>query len=263
VLLARPHRHIGFETVNDLDAYLTNFWRALKCDPKGTAKHADWPMSEVDLLARHRWLLNNAPALLERLKTDPEYYDVKIAGWWIWGLNAWFGSGWCDSRPDAHLSKAGTSTSVKMPALGSARGTFALKCSNIESYFEALSTRLKKVRVTCGDWKRICAPSVTTFHGVTGVFLDPPYTKGDVQYSAGGCGGEVADEVREWAIANGDNRLLRIALCGYKGEHEMPDGWKAVPWNARKGMQIKKEAVADRKLETTWFSRHCINNRLL
>jgi hypothetical protein len=38
-----------------------------------------------------------------------------------------------------------------------------------------LAARLRRVRVCCGDWRRILTPSVTTYIGLTGVFLDPPY----------------------------------------------------------------------------------------
>src|SRR6185369_15826213 len=53
VLLAREGRP-KTETVNDKDAFLSNFWRALQTDPEQVAYHADWPVSECDLLARHR-----------------------------------------------------------------------------------------------------------------------------------------------------------------------------------------------------------------
>ena len=56
VLLARPHAP-GTETVNDRSAFLANFWRALRADPDAVAEHADYPVSELDLHARHRWLV--------------------------------------------------------------------------------------------------------------------------------------------------------------------------------------------------------------
>ena len=97
VLLGRPHAP-RTETVNDKDAYLSNFWRSVKHDPIGVAAWANWPVSEVDLLARHRWLVSTGAERLEALRTDPDYYDVKVAGWWVWGLCSWIGSGWCRQR---------------------------------------------------------------------------------------------------------------------------------------------------------------------
>jgi DNA adenine methylase len=94
VLLGRPDES-KIETVNDKDAYLANFWRALSCDPDEVAKWADSPVNEADLHARHRWLVETAAERMERVKTDPEFFDPKVAGWWVWGQCLWIGSGWC------------------------------------------------------------------------------------------------------------------------------------------------------------------------
>ena len=95
VMLNRPHQP-KTETVNDIDCYLSNFWRALQNAPDELAKWADHPVNECDLHARHLWLLGRSE-FRERMKTDPDFYDPKIAGWWVWGLCQWIGSGWCDS----------------------------------------------------------------------------------------------------------------------------------------------------------------------
>lgn len=102
VLLARP----GFdpqttrcETVNDIDGFISNFWRALQHDPEAVAHYADWPVNENDLHARHAWLVqNHLDTLQPRLEGDPDYYDVKVAGWWVWGMAVWIGSGFCSGR---------------------------------------------------------------------------------------------------------------------------------------------------------------------
>lgn len=52
-------------------------------------------------------------------------------------------------------------------------------------------------------------------------------------YSADSC--TVAHDVREWAIANGDNPLLRIALCGDESEHQMPGSWRCMQWKTQGG----------------------------
>lgn len=58
-LLSRPGSDIGLETINDKDAYLINAWRALQGDPAGVARYADYPVHELDLHARHRWLVHS------------------------------------------------------------------------------------------------------------------------------------------------------------------------------------------------------------
>lgn len=97
VLLGRPYPP-KVETVNDYDSYLINFWRAVKYAPEEVAEYANWPVNEVDLTARHIWLVNTGKERLERLFGDPDYYDSKVAGWWVWGICSWIGSGWCSGK---------------------------------------------------------------------------------------------------------------------------------------------------------------------
>jgi DNA adenine methylase len=261
VLLGRPNP-AGTETVNDLDCYLANFWRAIRFNPATTAAWADWPVSEADLLARHRWLVDQID-FRERIRTDADFYDCRVAGWWVWGLCSWIGSGWCRQRRDGdqlpdqlpHLGDAGMGINRKLPHLGDAgRG------EQIAAYFAELSARLRDVRIACGEWDRVLGDSATVKHGVTGVFLDPPYTEGDLQYSAGGCGGEVASAVREWAIQNGNNEALRIALCGYDSEHDMPPNWECVRWKARGGYGSQSDGRGRENAarERIWFSPACL-----
>jgi len=136
VLLGRPHDMADgsrrTETVNDADGMLANFWRAISIDPEAVAHFADYPVNEVDLFARHLWLVNEGRSrLLEGMESDPDWYDAQIAGWWVWGVNAWIGSGWCSGtgpwmhadggvgkRP--HLGDAGRGVNRQLPHLGSA-----------------------------------------------------------------------------------------------------------------------------------------------
>ena len=296
LLLGRPKSHAPFstETINDLDCMVANFWRALKNDPDAVAFHADNPVNEADQHARHLWLCSQAE-FREQMKVDPEFYDTKIAGWWVWGQCIWIGSGWCSVQLP-HLGDAGKGLSRQLPHLGNA-GTGVEEClsdrtsgtrlnrqvpvmnssgmgvcrvepreadmsAGILAYMRQLADRLRRVRVCCGDWGRICGPSVTWKHGITGVFLDPPYgdaAKRDMTlYSEES--GTVAADVRRWAIENGDNPELRIALCGYEGEHEMPDSWECVAWKASGGYgsQGTGSARGNRHRERIWFSPACL-----
>jgi hypothetical protein len=103
--------------------------------------------------------------------------------------------------------------------------------------------------------------SVTTKHGLTAVLLDPPYAdtanRDNRLYRVDS--ETVAHAVREWAISNGDNPLLRIALCGYEGEHAMPPSWECYSWNAGHGYggQADERTLNGRR-ERIWFSPHCI-----
>lgn len=262
------------ETINDADGFVANFWRAVSKDDAAVAEALDWPTNETDLFARHIWLVQQSEGLLARLHADPGYYDARIAGWWAWGACNWIGSGWCSgkgpwtlvdgevvrnagrgvNRKLPHLS-AGQGVNRKLPHLGNAgRGAF------IRDWLAELGARLRDVRVACGDWTRVLTDSVTVRHGTTAVFLDPPYTKGDMDYAAGGVGGALADEVRAWCRDNGDNKKLRIVLCGHAGEHDelLSHGWSIRKWNARKGYAVTTEAVENSASETLWCSPFCV-----
>lgn len=271
MLLGRPDKP-GVETINDFDGFIANFWRAIAHDPNGVAFHADWPCNESDLFARHSWLVRQTETLRDALH-DPDFYDIKIAGWWVWGACNWIGSGWCsgtgpwvwneeerlivDLRKLPHLS-AGQGINRKLPHLGNAgRGAF------IAQWFSDLHARLRDVRVCCGDWPRVLKDSVTTRHGLTGVFLDPPYDKGAMDYGAGGMGLGISAAVREWCADNGDDAKLRIVICGHAGEHDdlLKRGWSAHQWTARKGYALTDEAIGNSASETVWASPHCLSRR--
>jgi hypothetical protein len=353
VLLARPTAP-RVETINDLDSYVGNFWRAVQAAPEEVARWADWPVSELDLHARHRWLVGRVD-FRERMRADPEFYDAKVAGWWVWGISMWIGSGWCaqpaweaqgaagaaktcgirtaeiDKRPTLdrpgrgvhQLAARGTSTSEhdqrpdltgqrKRPALsqgggrGVGRTTLSEQIPNLSGdsgatgrgvhagrvrgqnsgewnarpalgggdaagcgihaptaglyqWMQALAERLRWVRVCCGDFERVLGPSVTTKIGTTAVLLDPPYKP-----SAGRDPSiyaeedlTAADRAREWAVKHGDDPDLRIALCGYEGEHEMPARWQCIPWKAAGGYAASAGNTENASRERIWFSPHC------
>lgn len=89
VLLNRPHpcnRKYFSETVNDLDGLVVNAWRAMQFHPEETARHASWPVTELDKNARQiRVLQWRKEKDYERLAGTHDYCDPLIAGWWLWG----------------------------------------------------------------------------------------------------------------------------------------------------------------------------------
>jgi DNA adenine methylase len=254
LLGAPPGKRV--ETINDFDGMVANFWRAIAADPEAVAHHADWPVNEADMHARHRWLVGQREPLTASLIENPEWFDSKVAGWWVWGVCCWIGRGWCGEgvswRQIPRLSCSGNG--INRSGNGLDRRSF------IFEWFGLLHDRLRDVRVTCGDWARVCKDSVTTRHGLTAVFLDPPYAKGTMDYSAGGMGLGIAEDVRAWCVANGDDPKLRIVLCGHAGEHDalLAHGWHLRTWTARKGYAMTDEAVENSGSETLWCSPHCV-----
>ena len=276
-LLARPGGAQGTETINDADGFVANFWRALQEAPDEVAEHADHPVNECDLHARHLWLVSRRGELTERLMGDPDWYDAKAAGWWVWGISCWIGGGWCSGKGPWVASEdgrfvrredcdAGQGVNRKRPHLGNAC-MGVCKGRDLRDWFGRLAARLRRVRVCCGDWSRVCGPSVTyriaNRDTLTAVFLDPPYAdtadRCSDLYSTDSL--SVAHAVREWAIAEGDNPLMRIALCGYEGEHAMPESWECVAWKASGGYGGGMGTQADENSarERVWFSPHCLS----
>ncbi len=96
VLLNRPHpanRPYYSETVNDLDGFVVNAWRAMQWAPEETARWASWPVTEADKTARQIAVLKwRTDATLDLLAGDAEWYDAKIAGWWLWAVCAQIGA---------------------------------------------------------------------------------------------------------------------------------------------------------------------------
>ena len=297
VLLARPLLHQGLtETVNDADCHLANFWRALAHDPEAVAAWADWPVNEADLFARHLWLVNEGRDRIAGIEADPDFYDAKVAGWWVWGICAWIGSGWCSGtgpwvhddeagkrphlgtagqgvkRQRPHLGNAGQGVNRQLPHLGDAgRGVnrqLPAGQGGLYDYMCALADRLRRVRVCCGDWSRVVTDGALVHGATVGVFLDPPYL-GDVRaadlYAVDDATISIA--VRDWAVAHGDDPRLRIVLCGYIDEHEghVPDTWRLVRYSAS-GSYGTAAGVGQNKVnrhkEALWFSPHCLGPAL-
>ena len=329
MLLLRP-TPAKVETINDVDHFVTNFWRAIQHDPEAVATAADNPVNEADLHARHHWLQFSRPSaeFRERMKVDPDYYDCKIAGWWCWGLCCWIGGGWC--QPSTILV-SGNSTDQTILDISGSRGIHrrrpfishpdgigvhqssggrpqladavnankrASTCEDrrvwLLDWFGRLRDRLRLVRVCCGDWERVCGSlSTTTRLGLTGVFFDPPYAhnvdrmQGWVRHLQGigpepavatvstsrsdGLYSSDADDtdhlvarVHCYCRARGDDPKIRMAVCGYAGEHDSLErlGWSCVEWKtqggyANRGKDAETKNV-NRDRERIWFSPSCV-----
>jgi DNA adenine methylase len=273
VLLARPHPpHI--ETINDTDGFVCNAYRAIQGDPEGVSAWADYPVSECDLHARHTWLIAQRERLTARLEGDPDYYDSKTAGWWIWGACSWIGSGWCSSKGPWHvyngelmrLGNAGQGIHRQLPHLGDAGRGIHRKLPHlgdagrgIAEYLRTLAARLRRVRIACGPWARVLGPSVTWRHGLTGIFLDPPYRDDDHSFGYV-AGGRVWDACWQWAVSHGDHPELRVVVAGYDDGQAVPAGWEVIRWKARGGYgsQGHGRGRENCRRETLYVSPHCL-----
>lgn len=299
VLLARPYSKyigsIGHEIVNDMDGMVSNFWRAAAKDPEKVAHYADYPVLEPDLHARHGYLVKRRKGLTAKLMGDKDYYNAKLAGYWVWGMGAWIGGGFCSGKGpwvqvDGKLVRAdrGNSTNGvnrKIPHLTGGHGinrqlphltgghgvnvTVRSKGSGIEAahtkyligVMSQLRDRMRAVIVACGDWKRLVKQVARNVDSgaSTAVFLDPPYEEGDWTHDGynATC---VFSEVMEWALEIGKAPNARVAFCGYMADNQKPPkGWSVVRWKAAGGYgnQGESRGKENARKETIWFRPGC------
>ncbi len=280
VLLGRPSTP-QIETINDTNGFLVNFWRAVRWAPEAVAKYCEWPITELDLNAWHNYLAGII-GLDEALRADPRFFDVELAGKWVWGQCCWIGEGFADFNFRQH-SKGLTShgkgvTSRKMQIPNShGSGIHARKMhagrtpgclgkayrDNLVDRFKELSSRLMNVKMACGDFTRVLTKPFTTFHGLTSIFLDPPYgVKKRTRCYGSHDSRTVAADCRNWCLENQNNKQLRIALCGYEGEHEelLENGWTVHCWSTDGGYSNRGDND-NRHKERIFFSPHCLPER--
>lgn len=266
VLLAAP-QPASLEVVCDSSGFIANFWRAVKHQPAEVAGWADYPVSHIDLGARHVWLMAQVERIGDALQDCDWPGDAKVAGWWLWGQCSWIGSGWCvwgSQVPHASDAGRGVQATGKVPhiagwsadgkgyqAPGASRDiaqTQLLTSAGRAAWrwLHQLADRLERVRIVHGHWKR-CLNN--HFGGSdTALFFDPPYRSYEHLY---GDVGSVADEVEAWARGNSH---LRIALCGHIGDYNLP-GWDVEKWS--RGRLTYSGATTTEK-ECVWYSPACL-----
>lgn len=245
------------ETVNDINCFIVNFWRAVSNDPEEVAKIADYPVTQNDLHARHRWLLEQAnEEFIKKIENDPNFFDAKIAAWWVYGISCSIGDNWLKDKGLKAL-----------PIISYAGAGIHGMSSNVHEWFKALQKRTRKVRITCTDWKKVVAPSITFKNkglgkqDYTGVFLDPPYSHSgrDKVYLHDS---DIYKEVCEWAVENGKVERMRIAVCGYEGSFKFPETWQEYSWVTSGGMANlgsgNDRGKDNSNKERIYFSPNCI-----
>ena len=227
VLLANPCP-AAREVVCDTAGYICNFWRAILAEPEKVAHHAKYPSIHQDLTARHKWLRAWVSENSARLSEDPEYYDVKVAGWWVWGRSNWIGRGFMHKEWDG------------MPWLGSRLGGQGIQLQSkmsVDVQFKLLAGRLEEVVVLNRGWESGVSRSVLLDNNVNShmklnrcVFLDPPYRVDDRQvvYESDfeGTSEDVAVDSWEWALEHGSR--YKIAYCCCEDDFDVPEGWDIV-----------------------------------
>ncbi len=270
--LARPGGAHGTEIANDMDGYVLNFWRSVQQYPEVVARYCNGLVHELELEARHKWLVEHRrkARLATKLRSDTAWCHPKLAGWWLWGHNAWIGGGFCAGEyfGAGDPRNKGSGVEPKNPEHGGKRPTakpYGIMCrppAERLAWVKALATRLDRVRFLCGDWTRPITTAVKS-KCVTAILFDPPYSaeagRAKEIYNCEDLA--VAHRVRKWCIEHDRLKHLRMALCGYDGEHNELEqrGWKKFAWRASGGFGViaKGPGYTNREKERIWFSPYC------
>ena len=286
VLLSCPFGPRKKEIVNDLDGFVTNFWRSIKFDPEKTAAWADYPTVHIDLVARKEYLNQLLPTLVDRLIDDPFYCSYEVAGWWVWAVSnnislanfSDYKTGNIDKSIPVIISRQGGKGVSKnrldksIPRCYKGNGVslqrkdlldFDLDGRRLLDWFNVLSIRLSKTFIFCKDWDDIVSPTITgttksnNKDSTVGFFLDPPYgTENRTNKLYNLDSKNIADKVKSWSIKYGNNPRWRICVAGYFDDYkEWPENWQVVKWGSNK----RKYAQGDEKerQECLWFSPFC------
>lgn len=285
VLFSRPENNLPrHEVVNDKDGYLVNFWRALKHDPDGVAYWAYDILSKHDLSAKHYWLVTEGKERLgDRLAGDVEFYDSKVAGYWVWGACAWFGSDWCSGKGPwfsedglfvREVGHEGPGVSIKNPSAYVRRGVLRFMRDNagdnpfspppaLVDFLYSLAWRIKNVIIFNDDWHKCVTGGVIAGSKNVGIFLDPPYLMETSDGAYNYYDDETPLNVGEWCLKHTND--YKIVLCGYDGEHDklLTAGWKKFAWKNNVSYHYGNEKKNDNRFkERIWASPLCNFNNL-
>jgi DNA adenine methylase len=269
VLLNRPVWEDKTETVNDKDGFIANVWRALQFSPDETARWCDWPVNHADLIARKARLIREENYLLENLCKDDKWHDAELAGYWIWAASCWIGSGLTCPGQIPHICNKGVGVHAvgQIPHLGNkGMGVQEPYNENIYKWFRELSERLRRVRVVCGDWERVCGGDWQDSIGDVGIFFDPPYGIEDRDTAIYHHDSTtLAADVMDWCLERGDRDTYRMVLAGYEEHAELlKHGWRAQQWKASGGYSRTGNGPGKEncKRECLYFSPHCLERQL-
>jgi len=255
ILASEP---VKCEIVNDLDGYVVNYLRAVKYAPEEVARHLDFPRAELELIAYHHYARDKLPELVARLGGDPDYYDPVLAARWAYVMAYKLDPSLL--KPGGWLARNGRL--VYERGTGRIRGSLTtshrllarlVRERRVSEYVAALAERLRNVHVFWNDFEVVVGKAKQPEFGVVGILLDPPYPRHlrDFDYDVDSA--DVWKRATCWAVANGDNPRLRIAVCGYNDAESdalFPDSWARFVWR-RSGLGQNKDK------ECIWFSPHC------
>jgi site-specific DNA-adenine methylase len=265
-ILASPP--VKTEIINDLYADVVNAYRAIRADPDAVAHYCDYPVSELDRLARIWTLRETLPERAARCAADPNWYDARAAGYYLYTVSTdikaqpYKRGPWVVENGKL-VKRSGVNGMTKsVPKQVKPFGTSKVRYAALVVWFRQIAERLRGVVILCGDWLRAVSTFPSGKYGATAILIDPPYPEYGQRLYATDAQSSVWFDAARWAVANGDNPLVRIAVCGYwspETDAVFPSDWARFRWTTQGGFGNlrKRGANENRFRECVWFSPHC------
>lgn len=280
VLLARKRKPNALynEIVNDLDCLLINVWRALKNASAEVALLCCDPSSQLLYWQRICYIVKNKDSLLEKMLKDDEYYDVKLAAYWIYCKSSEIGAMEIDKIDVEEVYKSidngitkgriqllrGNGIHSKCTQLYNPYSVTRCKLERLSLWFSQIENILENVKITCMDWKRLfnegthwqddCGKSNI------GIFFDPPYSDTSRKKSLYRIDSyDTAKEVNEFCIKNAYRETYKIVVAGYEGEHNNLEdyGYVKYSWKSNGGYRNISGNNDNKFKERLWASSSC------
>ncbi|MGI8468826.1 MAG: DNA adenine methylase [Pyrinomonadaceae bacterium] len=257
ILLARPlPGNFGSgeyrEQINDADGLVANALRAIReANPGELARECERAYSETDLVAAHRLFVQKRNELEYKLQCNINYFDLRLAGLFIWASRGWIGG---------RLGDPATAANTKVPNASISR----FFNNSAEDHISWLHLRYRRVQILRGDGMRMVSSATQLKNpGITAVVFDPPYPLSRRARVYAYEDPLIARNARLLALELGSLPKYRIAYCGFFSRYDpfFPKTWERLFWKSPGGYYVQGSNPESRKNandECIWFSPACL-----
>ena len=203
---------VKYSVLNDKDCLVANFWRAAKREPEALAEYVSDISHEAEFTARHVYICERLGSLAPRVMADPDYFDLRIAGYWFYAISQVVGNDFAKGtgRWGVRTADDGTKELVDSMADKAVVGIVPkqrqwekkkIKLEKAREITASIFKKLESAVILCGAWERAVTPVNFRQSGVYSIFLDPPYSS--ARTMAYRTDGDLREGIMRWCRENG------------------------------------------------------------
>ena len=209
----------------DTSGLIINHLRAVRENPDAVIDHVYRPADHRELVAAAKWLRQWTVDHAKQLEEDLMFYDPQAAGIWYWGQSLAVGG--IETQTNGRPRRNRDPTRPIPVCDPDTRPKILRKLTRA-------SKRLSTATISNLPWTAAVKGPSLYLTGDRGrdytvpraILLDPPYKGTSAFYGLDDTQSEdIATAAYNWAVKNGENRLLRIAYCCGVDDFPCPDGW--------------------------------------